>query len=154
VAEEVHEGHGRTERRKLETTSVLTLHRKWPGLKQGFRLTRRRTEGGATTAEVHYGITSLSEEQADATRLLGLVRGHWQIENGLHWVRDVTLGEDKCRVRQGNAPQALAALRNAAVHLVSGPPFADQGLSRAAAIRYLGSAISRPLQLLGLPQLE
>jgi hypothetical protein len=70
--------------------------------------------------EVVYGITSLRPEQADAARLLGLVWVHWRIENSLHYVRDVTLGEDACRVRRGSAPQVLAALRNAAVRLLSG----------------------------------
>jgi len=154
VARQADKGRGRLEKRELEVTAVLTLRRRWPGLKQAFRLTRTRTEGGVTTEEVAYGITSLSEREADAGRLLGLVRGHWQVENGLHWVRDVTMGEDRCRVRRGSAPQALAALRNAAVHLVSGPAFAGRGLSRAAALRHLGSDISRPLRLLGLPPLE
>jgi predicted transposase YbfD/YdcC len=150
----VEKGHGRTEKRKLETTSILTLGMKWPGLQQGFRITRTRTEKGVTTVETHYGITSLSEEQADAKRLLDLVRGHWEIENGLHWVKDVVLGEDACRVRRGNAPQVLAALRNATLHLVSATEQADQGLSRAGVIRHLGSDISRPLLLLGFPPLE
>jgi hypothetical protein len=99
--------------------------------------------------EVHYGITSLGEEEADAARLLELVRGLWGIENGLHWVRDVTLGKDKCRVRRGHAPQVLAALRNVAVHPLSGPEFAA-GLSRAG----LGARLPRVMQLLGLPPLE
>jgi predicted transposase YbfD/YdcC len=154
VARETEKGHGRTETRKLETTAALTLHGKWPGLAQGLRITRTRTVKGVKTTEVHYGVTSLTEREADAKRLLGLVRGHWQIENGLHWVRDVTLGEDKCRVRKGNAPQALAALRNAVVHLVSGPEYAKQGLSRAGALRHLSANISRPLRLIGLPPLE
>jgi DDE family transposase len=104
--------------------------------------------------EVHYGITSLKGEEADAARLLELVRGHWEIENGLHWVRDVTLGEDKCRVRRGNAPQVLAALRNVAVHLLSGPDFAHEGLSRAGAMRRLSARLPEAMQLLGLPPLE
>ena len=65
-----------------------------------------------------YRITSLKPEQADAARLLELDRGHWGIENGLHHVRDVTLGEDACRVRSGNAPQLLAAARNLALGLL------------------------------------
>jgi predicted transposase YbfD/YdcC len=154
VAREVEKGHGRAETRKLETTAVLTLHGKWPGLKQGLRITRTRAVRGVKTTEVHYGITSLSEQEADAKRLLGLVRGHWQIENGLHWVRDVTMGEDKCRVRRGNAPQALAALRNAALHLASGPEYAELGLSRAGVLRHLSANLSRPLRLIGLPPLE
>jgi hypothetical protein len=83
-----------------------------------------------------------------------LVRGHWDIENGLHWVRDVTLGEDKCRVRRGSAPQVLAALRNVAVHLLSGPEFAEEGLSRAGAMRRLAARLPQAMQLLGLPPLE
>ena len=60
---------------------------------------------GETTVEVVYGMTSLEPEEADAERLSGLVRAHWGIENGLHYVRDVTLGEDACRVRTGTAPR-------------------------------------------------
>jgi len=88
-------------------------------MKQAFELTRERTVEGVKTVEVVYGITSLSEPRADAARLLELTRGHWGIENKLHYVRDVTPGEDACRVRKGVAPQVLAALRNAVVFLVS-----------------------------------
>jgi hypothetical protein len=67
---------------------------------------------------VVHAITSLSPERADAARLLELSRAHWDIENRLHWVRDVSLGEDACRVRTGAAPQVLAACRNAVLTLV------------------------------------
>jgi predicted transposase YbfD/YdcC len=73
---------------------------------------------GKTEVEVVHGITSLTREQAGAAELLGLVRGHWRIENGLHYVRDETLGEDRCRVRTGSGPQVLAAVRNVAVYLL------------------------------------
>lgn len=79
---------------------------------------RERTSGGKTTREVVYGITSLSRTQADAARLLALMRGHWGIENRLFWVRDMTFGEDACRVRTGAAPQNLAAIRNAGISLL------------------------------------
>ena len=141
-------GHGRLEERRLRTTSILTLHQKWAGLKQGFELTHRRTVGGQTTAEVIYGITSLAEGEANAKRLLGLARGHWGIENGLHYVRDVTLGEDGCRVRKGAAPQVLAAVRNAVIHLLAGV----EAPSRAAAIRRLNNHPEEALALLDLPQ--
>jgi len=95
------------------------LGQKWKGLKQGFELTRERTIQGKRTVEVVYGITSLSPEKADAQKLLTHLRDHWRIENELHYVRDVTLGEDACRVRSGNAPQVLAGLRNAVVHLLA-----------------------------------
>ncbi len=83
-----------------------------------FWLRRQRTKNGQTTIEDVYGITSLTREQAGARRLLELLRGHWGIENGLHYVRDVTLGEDACRVRKGAAPTVLAGLRNAALVLL------------------------------------
>jgi predicted transposase YbfD/YdcC len=115
----VDKAHGRLEKRTLRVTTILTLHQKWPGLAQGFELTRERREKGATTVEVVHGITSLKPEKAGAKRLLELTRAHWAIENQLHYVRDVTLGEDACRVRRGVAPQVLAALRIVVVHLLS-----------------------------------
>jgi predicted transposase YbfD/YdcC len=128
----------------------LTLQHKWPGLAQGFELVRERTEKGKTTVEVVYGITSLTAQQANARRLLRLVRDHWRIENCLHWVRDMTLGEDACRVRKGNAPQVLAALRNAVVHLLAGV----KAVSRAAAVEQLAARSHEALGLLGLPALQ
>ncbi|MFO0928352.1 MAG: ISAs1 family transposase [Gemmataceae bacterium] len=95
----VDKGHGRLEVRTLRLTSTLTKTQDWTGLKQGFELVRERTEKGVKSVEVVYGITSLGREQADAARLLGLVREHWGIENGCHYRRDVTLGEDASRVR-------------------------------------------------------
>lgn len=86
---------------------------------------------GKTEQETVYGITSLTPQEASPERLLALSRGHWGIENRLHGVRDVTLGEDACRVRSGSAPQALAALRNAVVHLLEGV----EATSKAAALR-------------------
>ena len=134
----------------MRTTGVLTLRRRWPGLAQGFEVTRERTVQGVKTVEVVYGITSLGEQEADARRLAGLVREHWRIENCLHYVRDVTLGEDACRVRKGSAPQVLAALRNAVVHLLSGV----EAESRAAATERLAARPNEALGLLGRPPLE
>ena len=119
-------------------------------MRQGFELTRVRILGTKKTVEVVYGITSLSAEAADAGRLLGLVRDHWQIENGLHYVRDVTLGEDACRVRKGTAPQVLAALRNAVVHLLA----AVENESRPAALEYLQMRPEEAKKLIGIPQTE
>ncbi len=104
---------------------------------------RVRVVGDKTSVEVVHGITSLGRDRADAARLLELARGHWGIENGLHYVRDVTLGEDSCRVRTGSAPQVLAAIRNAVVHLLAGVKAA----SKAAATRRFAA---RPLKALPL----
>lgn len=124
-------GHGRLERRTLTSTAALNAYLDWPAVGQVFRLERVRTAGGATTTEVAYGITSLTREQADAGRLLALTRDHWGIENRLHYVRDETLGEDRCRVRKGDAPQLLAAIRNTVVYLLEGV----EATSKAAATR-------------------
>ena len=72
------------------------------------------------------------------------------MENCLHYVRDVTLGEDACRVRKGNAPQVLAALRNAVVHLLAGV----KAESRAAATEELAACSHEALGLLGLASLQ
>jgi predicted transposase YbfD/YdcC len=73
-----------------------------------------------------------------------LVRGHWGIENRLHYVRDGTLGEDGCRVRSGAAPQVLAALRNAVIHLLDGV----QAPSKAAAVRRFAAHPEEAVRLL------
>jgi len=144
----VDKGHGRLERRTLRTTTILTSHHLWPGLAQGFEVVRERTEKGRTTVETAVGITSLGPERADAVRLPGLVRGHWRIENSLHRVRDVTMGEDACRVRKGGAPQVLAALRNTVIHLLAGVG----AESRAAATDRLAARPTEALDLLQEPR--
>lgn len=102
--------------------SLGTAGTAWPHLRQVGRVERRRTvrPRGQThhEVEVSYAITSLAPERADARRLLGYLRGHWRIENRLHWVRDVTEGEDHSSVRTGHGPQVMAALRNTAINII------------------------------------
>jgi hypothetical protein len=105
----------------------------WPALAQVCRLHReveyvRGEKAGTTHQEWGYVLTSLPPEQADAARLERLWRGHRQIENGLHSVRAVTLGEDACQVRMDRAPANLAACRNAALNLLR-----QQGVTTVAA---------------------
>jgi len=100
--------------------------------------------------ETVHGITSLNAERADAARLVKLTRGHWGIENGLHYRRDVTLGEDASRVRKGVAPQVMAALRNTIIHALDD----IVAPNLAAAMRRLNNCFSQALSFLGLPQLE
>ena len=71
-----------------------------------------------TTVERVYLISSLSCAEASAQQLLALNRGHWGIENRLHYVRDMAYDEDRCRARKGNSPRALACLRNFAISLL------------------------------------
>lgn len=126
LAESYDKGHGRRETRRLESTTALNSFLKqlgWSSVAQVFRITRTRTfrnrETGhlETTREVAYGITSLSRAQADARQLLTFQRGHWGIENRLHWVRDQTFAEDASRIHTGCGPQVLATARNAVIAL-------------------------------------
>lgn len=111
--------HGdRLEVRELALTSDLNEWADWPGLEQVGRLTCLRRRKGETSVETSYLITSLSPEQATPAQLLSLARGHWSIENKLHWVRDVTFDEDRCQIRTGAAPQVMAALRNLVIGLL------------------------------------
>jgi len=112
TAATIEKGHGRLEQRVLTASSMLADYQDWPYLAQAVKVERTRTTKLKTTHEVAYGITSLPAPDADAARLLALGRGHWQIENGLHYRRDVTLQEDGSQVRRGQAPQVLAALNN------------------------------------------
>lgn len=82
------------------------------------RLERIVQRNGKETREVAYAITSAGPEWADAEVLLEWWRGHWRIENRVHWVRDVTLGEDASRICTEGAPEVLAGLRNAAISLL------------------------------------
>lgn len=77
---------------------------------------RQRTKHGETTTETAYYITSLPRQKADAAQLAKRIRDHWgRIENGLHWVRDVVLDEDRCTIQRGHSPHNWSAARNAAL---------------------------------------
>ena len=112
-----------------------------------FRLTRERTARGVTTVEVAYGLTSLTRTEATAEDLLDFTRAHWGIESGLHYVRDVTLGEDKCRVRRGQSARVLASLRNAAIHLLRG----EDDPSLAATTRRLAAFPHQAVAMIATP---
>ena len=99
----------------LRATTMLNGYLDWPAVAQVAALERTVTVGGKARAEVEYLVTSVPRERAGAATLLRWARGHWGIENRLHYVRDVTLGEDANRTRSGSGPQALAAVRNLAI---------------------------------------
>lgn len=133
--------HGsRHEVRRLTTSAALADYLDWPGCRQVGRLERRWLTPRVSGGEVRHLVTSLPvTTPPDA--LLTLARGHWGIENRLHYVRDVTLGEDASRVRSGAAPQVLAALRNVVLTLLR----ASGATNIAAALRdiaWRGSALT------------
>jgi predicted transposase YbfD/YdcC len=111
--------HGRDECRTvtvidLDGTPAAAL---FPGAARAMKVVRRRTDiaTGKTSTETVYAVTSLGHRYADAVLLATWLRGHWQIENVLHWVRDVTFGEDHSQIRTGAGPQNMALLRNTAI---------------------------------------
>lgn len=117
-ARTVEKGHGRVEVREIRVTSELAGYLDWPYAEQVFELKRLWMRKGVTTEEVKYGLTSLPAAVASAQRLLALKRGHWGVENRLHYVKDVTLGEDGSNLHCGAGPQVMAALRNTAISLL------------------------------------
>jgi predicted transposase YbfD/YdcC len=123
----------------------------WPALAQVCRLHHEvecvsGAQTGATREEWSYALTSVPPAQADAARLEQLWRGHWQIENGVHNVRDVTLGEDACQVRADRAPANLAACRNAALNMLR-----QHGVTNvAAALRRQAMYPRHALALMGI----
>jgi hypothetical protein len=93
-----------------------------------------------------FGVTSLAGPARHPRQIAAYVRGHWQIENKLHWVRDVSFGEDASRVRTGAGPQVMASLRNLAISA-----FRLAGHANIAkALRFMARDPRRPLALLGI----
>ncbi len=139
-------GHGRVEIRTLKAVSVRGFG--FPHTAQVLQVTRkvRDLHTRSWHSTVVYALTSLTFQQASPARLADLLRGHWGIENGLHYVRDTTFAEDASRVRTRSAPQAMAALRNLVVGVLrrAGP------VNLAAALRYHSRDPYRPLVTLGV----
>jgi predicted transposase YbfD/YdcC len=142
-------GHGRVE---LRTLKVVTVHHfGFPHAAQVLQVTRKTRDlrdGNIRRwrTVVVYAVTSLAFAQASPARLADLIRGHWAIENGLHYVRDVTFAEDASRVRTGTAPQVMVCLRNLVIGALSraGP------VNLAAALRQHARDPARPLTTLGI----
>ena len=115
----IEKGLGRLEKRTLTVSSLLASYSTWPHLAQVFKLECQRTDGlGRTEVKIRYGVTSLPASLVTAKRLLELIREHWQIENGLHYRRDVTFREDHGQVRMGHAPEMVALLNNVVLGLL------------------------------------
>ena len=149
VAATENRGHGRLERRTLTLTTALEGFLTWPGQQQVFQVVRTRTNlrTGEVAGETVVGITSLSAPRADAGFVLARVRNHWIIENGSHYVRDVTFAEDHSQVRTGSIPQVMAAVRNTAIALLR----CNGQTNIAAACRRLAAHPGQALALLGIP---
>jgi predicted transposase YbfD/YdcC len=143
----VSKGHGRLETRTLECLSASCGDWHWPDAAQILRRRCERLEckSGKRTLTLSYALTSLTIEDARAVDLERLWRGHWTIENRKHYVRDVTMGEDRHQMHSAQAPQVLAALRNALIDL-----WRSHGWSNIAdALRDTAASVRRALTLIG-----
>lgn len=128
AVETVDGDHGRIETRRVETigdVGWLAAAHRWPGLSAVAKITTtREIDGRAATSERFY----IASRPFSASALARLVRGHWDIENRLHWVLDVVMGEDACRARKDHAPENLALLRRMALNIIKRNP--DKGSNR------------------------
>lgn len=119
MAQEYDKGHGRIECR---TCAVITdvqwmkeAHPHWPTLNCIVRIESQRKMDSDTKKETGYYISSAS---TNAQTLLASTRNHWAIENQLHWVLDMSFGDDQSRIRKGNAPENIAVIRHAALNMI------------------------------------
>ncbi len=115
-------GHGRVESRSIKVIDLDGTPEAglFPHGARAIKVVRRRHRSSQAkpSVETVYAITSLGHRDADPRLLAGWIRSHWTIENSLHWVRDVTEGEDHSSVRTGHGPQVMAALRNTAINII------------------------------------
>lgn len=137
---------GRLEIRYLCATEALAGVLDWPHLAQVFMVIRSWQCGTDVGQEIHWGITSLPAAVAGVERLLELRRGHWGIENRLHYVKDVTLGEDASLLHEGQGPAVMSLLRDTVVSALH-----QAGHQQIAArLRYHARHPAAALALLGL----
>jgi predicted transposase YbfD/YdcC len=114
--------HGREELRAcwvLTDLEDLSERAKWPGLQSVIVVVRDRTVGNDNSCEKHYYISS---RRMRAEKFLEVVRGHWGIENSLHWILDVVFDEDRSRVRKDHGPENLGLLRRMAISMLKAEP--------------------------------
>jgi len=119
VFTKTNQGHGRIETHTIYVSTLLNEYLEWPHVAQVFGLERSRWHSRykGKTRQIVHGLTDLGQDQALPKRLLNLTRQYWSIENGLHYRRDVTLGEDATRMTKGLAGRNMAILNNLVIGL-------------------------------------
>lgn len=142
-------GHGRLEKRTLQTSAMLNDYLDWPGVAQVYRLERefrwiRQGTVYKTSRDIEFGITSLPREQATPTKVLHARRKHWLIETGLHYRRDVTFREDATRMTIGSSGRILATVHNLVIGLIKRSGFTNAAKAR----RYYEGHLEEAFRLL------
>lgn len=124
--------HGRIEERKITVSNMLNDYLDWPALQQVFKMERHFTYAstGKVLQETQYGITSLKADVANPEKMLALVRSEWGIENGLHYRRDVTFGEDKTRMIHKTIARSMALINNLVIALLNTQGFTNHAQAR------------------------
>jgi hypothetical protein len=145
-AQTTEKAHGRLDIRSIRVSSELKGYSDWPGLEQVFEIRRCWQSKGVCKEAVRYGVTSLPATIATPPRVLALKRGHWGIENCLHYVKDVTMGEDHSTIHKDHGPKIMAALRNTAISLLRRAGFS----TIAARLRYHSTHPEAALEVLSL----
>ena len=131
----VEEGHGRREERHVTVLPNPTgLPHEWEGIRAAVMVCREREAGGRAMRTAHDYLTSL---RGSTRKLVGCIRGHWGVENGLHWCLDVSFGEDANRTRYRNAGANLGVARRVAASLLK----QDRGRGSIKAKRF-GAALA------------
>ena len=127
-------GHGRVETRRymLMDAEDMCESVKWANLNSIGVVQAEREVGGKKSVERRYYITSLAGNVKEFAKA---VRGHWGIENSLHWVLDVAFREDECRIRKDNAPQNFAVLRHIALNLLKRDQKRDKKMKAGIKLR-------------------
>jgi predicted transposase YbfD/YdcC len=141
----VEKEHGRFEKRRYWITGKLDDIKerdKWPTLTSVGMVESQRTVDGINSTEVRYFISSLLGD--DAEKFANAARGHWSVENNLHWVLDVAFDEDQSRVRKDNAPENMAMLRHVALNLIKADKLVKRGVQTRRKACRLGPQLPRP----------
>lgn len=142
-------GHGRLEKRTIQTSAMLNDYLDWPEVGQVYRLERefswiRQGKIYKTSRQIEFGITSLSREQASPAKVLLYRRKHWLVETGLHYRRDVTFHEDATHMTIGPSGRILATIHNLIIGLIKRAGYDNAAKAR----RYYEGHLDQAFRLL------
>lgn len=139
--ETVEKDHGRIETRRYWITEKIDWFQDrnlWEGLRSFGMIESLREIDGVTTSEIRFFLASIPAEAKNFARAS---RGHWSVENCLHWSLDVCFAEDDCRIRSGHAAENMAILRHIALNVLKRDATKKRGIKGKQKKRFLGSLL-------------